>query len=105
MDKKTLEALQKTIEQWEKIIEGKEEDRAAENCPLCALFPTFFCSGCPIRERTRWSNCRDTPYERWEFHHMEIHNQHNPPWKIECDECRRLAEEELNFLKELLPKK
>jgi len=106
MDKKTLEALQKSIEKWEKIVMEKGKDEGSRNCALCWLFLKNECEGCPVYAKTKRKGCRGTPCEDW-VDHQENHFYYvNEPYRVvKCPECKKLAEEELEFLKSLLPKK
>jgi len=110
MDAKTREALRKSIEKWEAIARGEREDGGAEDCALCGLFEVDFeipslCSGCPVAERTGKGGCAGTPYEEWAAHHYEKHRRtaYTLPRKPLCEECRRIAQREVDFLRSLLP--
>jgi len=104
MKKETLEALEKSIEKWEKIVAGKGEDRGRDDCALCKLFRKESCVGCPVYAKTGHLGCRGTPYVRWVNHHDYKHfDESSEIYEIECSECKRLAQEELEFLKSLLP--
>jgi len=107
MDKKTLEALRKSIEKWEKIVAGKGEDQGSSNCALCQLFMERGCRGCPVFFETGITACYDTPYDDWINHQKDEHFYGSKimGYIIKCPECKRLAQEELEFLKSLLPKK
>lgn len=89
MDEQTITALKGSIAKWEAIVDGTGEDDGPENCPLCQLFhgKPNYCKGCPVQERTGMHSCMDTPYERYAT-------------DSETDET---AQEELDFLKSLLP--
>lgn len=65
MDEKTREALEGSIEKWRGIVAGTEIDRGATNCPLCIMFndEDAVCDGCPVKERTGFDQCRNTPYD------------------------------------------
>lgn len=87
MHKDVLEALHGTILKWEKIIDGTGKDLGVFNCPLCKIFAFGRpegdeCSGCPVYEKTGLSGCQGTPLANWP----------------------RVAQDELDFLKSLLPK-
>jgi len=115
MDKETFEALKKSIEKWEKIVNGKEGDLGSLNCALCGVFITKDkrCVGCPVYMKTGEPLCRETPYIDWLKHHAYRHfnvllgdcNVMLTPCVVECPECKRLAQEELEFLKSLLSEK
>jgi hypothetical protein len=102
MDKKTLKALEGSIEKWEKIIKYKEQDHGSSNCPLCIVFPLANCYGCPIAIKTKKDGCRGTPYTKWFKHNQKMHD--GLALKIHCPICRKIAKDELAFLKSLLPK-
>jgi len=104
MNKETLAALKKSIEKWEKIVSGKGEDRGGENCALCELFAEDECIGCPIHTETRETSCQGTPFHEWVNHHEKKHPESfSGALKVECPECKELAQKELEFLKRLLP--
>jgi len=113
MDKETLEALEKSIEKWEKIVAEKGKDLGSLNCALCGLFITKDrkCVGCPVYMNTGQRLCRETPYIDWLKHHAYRHFNvllgNCPlmltPCVVECPECKELAQRELEFLKSLLP--
>ena len=101
MNLETLTALQGSIEKWEAIVNGIGTDQGASNCPLCALFlpPLWIdkpnqrpCEGCPVYEKTGIVFCEGSPYE--DFCNAE-----------EDSDMEALAQEELDFLKSLLPSK
>ena len=105
MDKETLEALEKSIEKWEKIIAGKGEDRGRDDCALCGLFATEGkrCVGCPVYMKTGERLCKKTPYVEWLKHHVNEHKEFSEAYMVECPTCKELAQKELEFLKSLLP--
>ncbi len=102
MDNKTLKALGGSIEKWEKIVDGSEVDRLNANCPLCALFINHTCRGCPVRDKSKDSGCRNTPYQAWAKHQNNTHDRYSNR-KVLCSTCESLAKTELEFLKTLLP--
>jgi hypothetical protein len=96
MDERTLEALKGSIAKWEAIVAGKGEDNGPVNCPLCHLFHSSYrkdggeeCSGCPVYLKTGETGCSNTPYDRFA---ME-----------DGGDYKQLAEDELEFLRSLLP--
>ena len=98
MNKKTLNALNKSIQKWERFATNttKQTDQLGPaGCPLCALFYSNCCDGCPVAAKTNKKWCRDTPYDAIEELNYEIN--------IESPEFRRIAKRELKFLKSLLP--
>jgi hypothetical protein len=110
----TLKALKGSILKWEKIKAGEGGDRRADNCPLCEMFrndPNDECSlggdRCPVRIAARRRDCGLTPYVGWLRHHEIIHERSKYDYSeivVKCDECKRLAKLELDFLVSLLPK-
>ena len=108
MDADTLSALCHLITKWEMIIAGAGGDDGGLNCALCRKFfdhPNF-CEGCPVKTRTRLKGCSGSPYDDWACHHEREHSDGDDccPLTIECGECHRLAETQLDFLRGLLPR-
>jgi len=101
MDEQTLKALKESIKEWSKIIDRTGGDEGTRNCPLCDIFYENNCNGCPIKEKTGEDCCYGTPYDDWIEHHDKEHDLLFP-LKIECDECKEIAERELEFLEMLL---
>ncbi len=91
MNSETLEALKGSIAKWEAIVAGTGFDNGADNCPLCGLFnnaddPETDCDGCPVAEKSGHKYCGGTPYTKF------------VPWG-----GIKAAQEELDFLRSLLP--
>ena len=108
MNTRTLIALAGSIKKWDRIVRSTEaEDNGVSNCPLCELFfGNATCYNCPVYEKTGRRNCGDTPYENWDIHLGNAHNQSSyPQSRIQnCPDCLRFARAERDFLKSLLPK-
>lgn len=98
MNKKTLKALEGSIVKWEKIVNKKGIDDGEHNCPLCKLFWEDDCIGCLINYE-----CKGTPYDDWLAHFERCH-QNTPRNEVYCHWCKHYAQQELDFLKSLLPK-
>ena len=87
MNATILKALKGSIKKWEGVVRGTVIDYGASNCPLCKLF--YFkkdCTGCPVRKKTGHEACRKSPFVNWRMRVIG-------------------AQEELDFLKSLLPRK
>jgi len=82
---------------WEGIAFRGAVDRGCRDCPLCDLFITEHCYGCPIRARTNRRTCKGTPYlafcKATSFDDRKVHD----------DASAEAALDMLNFLKGLLP--
>lgn len=107
MNKRTLKALRGSIKKWRDIADGTGIDRGGNNCPLCKLFAGTddYCSGCPVRAKTKKTDCVGTPYWKW----LRL----GPPdadgfgWlngkRAVSAKARAVARQELRFLESLLP--
>jgi len=97
------EALEKSIEKWERIVDGDLEFGA--DCALCELYFDSGCEGCPVG----YPWCDSTP-------HTEVRNIINGTseldWMYTLNKVKRvdpdnaiilekLAKEEVKFLKSL----
>jgi hypothetical protein len=120
MKSETLEALQKSIIKWEKRADGCYSD-TNDYCPLCELFNPHRikadysdCRGCPVMESTGKEFCHDTPYIEWYKFNEELEeydtleelediSKYSEEIKRIKDEFAGAAEQEVRFLKSLLP--
>lgn len=104
MDKRTLKALKGSIAKWQAIVKGTGYDAGADNCPLCEEFQAddveLVCSGCPVQARTGRSFCAGTPYDRWGW----VATGTWPDRRATTEEAKAVAQDEVDFLKSLLPK-
>ena len=104
MTNETLRALRGSIAKWQKILDGTGIDRCDLNCPLCEMYGTRpECGNCPVKRRVGTSGCVSTPWEGWSDHHYLVHPTRGA--RVLCPRCKDLAQQELNFLKSLLPKR
>ena len=102
MDQKTMEALEGSIEKWQKIVDGTGRDESISNCPLCIEFFKNGCRGCPVYRKTEVAICRDTPYDDWSKVPLDLpYNDRNGYTHTRAS--LRAAKAELKFLKSLLP--
>ena len=107
MDERTLTALQGSIAKWEHVVNGTGPESGADNCPLCDMFGPS-CPGCPIHETTG-NGCQNDQWHNWCDHvemHMgdiDINDEDCLDFYVQCPECVRLAQAELDFLRSLLP--
>jgi hypothetical protein len=107
MSDQVMEGLLAAKSKWESILYEGGEDNGYRQCKLCSIFrepSTLFgcssvpiCKGCPIGR-----NCQATPYMNWIAHHAQCHiKPGHKPLKILCAECKEIAMEELNFIKNI----
>lgn len=98
MDERTLTALKESIAKWERNAKAESVDDMTlgwRQCPLCLFFFGSGCRGCPVRERTGFGYCMNTPYENFDpFEHDDDDQGHI---------ARGFARQEVEFLKSLLP--
>ena len=111
MDPEQKKALIGSIEKWRKIVDKKGYDQGVANCPLCILNhaknPQYdICCDCPVSMKTTLPGCNNTPYSNWADHHAQKHPvtmNSLPGLLVRCNECIRLAKNEMAFLESLLP--
>lgn len=102
MDKRTAEALEKSIEHWEglaKVQDRKSIKIGPQYCALCDLFNSkdnmLFCEGCPVSAAVKGIYCYHTPYE----------NARDDYYWWDLKTFKKSAQEELDFLKSLREEK
>lgn len=113
MDDKTLEALKGSIAKWEAIVAETNVDEGTSNCPLCQIFmkDERDCKGCPVVEKVKLTGCSGTPYVQWSHGQVNFYQKKygtldtgfGHPYKIVDEFTRVAAQEELDFLRSLLP--
>jgi len=103
MTKETEEALRDSIAHWKRLSTGKarkDEGIYSEDCALCKLFfDGDSCNdGCPVKERTGFDLCRNTPW-------VDVDQAFyaDPKW-YNGVKFKKAAAAQLAFLKSLLPK-
>ncbi len=112
MDKKILQALNKSIAKWERnatTYDLWEVTLGILECALCQLFWDRNCKGCPVLEKTGATCCDETPYE----HCSVAYRTWKYTWLATTPESwntllvgaafRRAARKEVAFLRSLLP--
>lgn len=99
-------AIEGSIKKWEGILNNTETDNRGINCPLCKEYgdASLSCIQCPVREFTKKSQCRGTPYSEWTDHHDSQHSMCKEKI-IHCETCKELCKKEISFLKSLLTKR
>ncbi len=101
MDERTLTALKASIEKWERNAQAEMPTdvlTGVEDCPLCELFFSKVCEGCPVAEAVNAIYCRRTPYGRAD--------QLQRLWggdDAAASDFHAAAQAEVDFLKSLLP--
>jgi hypothetical protein len=87
--------LDGSIEKWQFIVDYYKDAKVAisdggtRTCYLCLEhFGSHKCPDCPIAEHTGASSCIDTPYEGY----------HDAYFENELEDCKKYAQEELEFL-------
>jgi hypothetical protein len=114
MEPATRVALEGSIKKWADIVAGTGYDGMSGNCPLCQYAHGWWddenddaeldeCHACPVYQRTGATDCGDTPYTDWVNHLRIRHNLRmwfgdDTKRTVQCDECRILAQQELDFL-------
>lgn len=86
---------------WADVVYGDGLEDGTHNCALCYKYldksdgHQEHCVGCPVNLITGQLTCRGTPYDELCKHRNKAHYG---AFEIGCDECNRLAAEELKFL-------
>lgn len=103
MNKKIKEALEGSIDKWQKIVDYLETrqrftrsiygvmgelEQKGRNCPLCILIQRTDCNGCPVQISTGRRGCNETPYYAFT---AAVDNQNLAAMKVQ-------AKAELDFL-------
>lgn len=101
MDEETLAALRGSIKKWEDIVASRAIDKGKGNCPLCLMFFSDYCRGCPVEAKTNRDCCSGTPYTHWLDVEPEWYNDDGT--YIHTEESLAAAKAELDFLRSLLP--
>lgn len=103
MNKKTAEALEKSIQKWQKIAAREGQENGVADCALCALFWVDDCRGCPVMKRTGMWGCQGTPYIAW----SRLSYENPQTWGRSSEYTNRMiavAREEIAFLESLREK-
>ncbi len=96
MDDITRAALEGSILKWEGIVAGIMKDEGRDNCPLCDLYWSLDCSGCPVKARSGHAFCENTPYSHYvRVAHADLFNIGMSDLVVSA------AQEELDFLRSL----
>ena len=118
MNKAAQTALKKSIKHWEENVAAKhprEANPQADACALCTMFSDNldeagqWCTGCPVKARTRRDLCLNTPWLRaeaawssWDYS-VECHKSDANQARVRAV-WQTAARKELDFLRSLLPK-
>jgi len=100
MDKEALKALRGSIKHWKDNVENAKAGifpgLSRNACALCNRFYEEDCVLCPIYLKTKKRYCKRTPF--WKVSELcDVEDEVNPAILEAC-------QEELKFLKSLLPK-
>jgi len=114
MNPEILDALNDSIAHWERLASGKRkpnESVGIYDCALCRMFNKHSedgsdtrCKGCPVKEKTGIRFCKATPFVRAEEITEDLEIYDSPEEAMNSSEFKEAAQEELEFLKSLLPK-
>jgi len=99
MNGKTLKALKQSIAHWQRLASNQPhpyESVGVRSCALCRRFIDQACKGCPVRKKTGWRYCQETPY-RYASHVFHLHG-------LGSASFTQAAKKEVKFLQSLLPK-
>jgi hypothetical protein len=94
MEPYVAEALERSIDSWERICKSwfpLRKKLGSSECPLCIIFIDEDCRGCPVKQKTGKPLCNGTPY-------IEVATAHS---SRNTSEFRVHAKREFEFLKSL----
>ena len=98
MNKITI--MKASVAKWNRIIHEGGSDGGVLDCPPCRIFYALVCFGCPIAQYTGQKFCKGSPYPRWYWHHIEVHDKIRR--KIYCPDCLKYATHMRDFMVEIL---
>ena len=115
MIRETLEALQDSIDHWQRMRDdpiGSGDRPFAKSCALCQIFifaeeVDEHCVGCPVANKTGNPDCEETPYYETvaPFNHVRVLGEKHPLYAKALKAWQEAADAELEFLRSLLPDK
>ena len=118
MESETEKALRQSIVKWERIAQGVGTEKGPKNCALCQRFLEDDCQSCPVALKGGRDSCGGTPYDVWtraqQSYRMErltriysLDQLKSAGFlnQAEYKTAVRIAQEEVDFLRSLLPKK
>lgn len=110
MNKKTLNALKKSIDKWYHIAYKNGRDYGTYNCQLCMTFyesstEESECKNCPVFNYSKTEYCGNTPYIDWQKLGMQLGMQTCDDKGIfaKTKQLQSAAIKEFEFLITLLP--
>ena len=80
-------ARKKELARLKQIALGNGIDNGNDSY-YCSMFLDDDCKDCPVKLRTGYSHCRLSPYSEFVRHQSEVHFITQPPYKVDCDECK-----------------
>lgn len=95
-----IRVMEASVRKWQAIIEGKRADGGVWDCPPCRLFYLLVCIGCPIAKHTGQKFCKGSPYPRWYWHQLEVHDKLRR--RVYCPECLVYATQMRDFMIEIV---
>jgi hypothetical protein len=95
-----IELLKGAIEKWDNIVQGKWGEWVYSECPLCDVYLIDEdCTSCPIKKKTGQDLCYGTPYRQYALGGQDWYRMLD---EVEREKYLQFAEDELQFLKDLL---
>ena len=95
-----IRIMEASVAKWNRIIAGRRSDGGVLDCPPCRIYYMLVCTGCPIAQYTDKKFCRGSPYGRWYWHQINVHDKIRK--KVYCPECLELARDMRDFMIEIV---
>ena len=100
LTKTQMRNLDRSIRKWERIVDGKDEDKRGDNCACCIAYYRIGnrCGLCPVKLYTSETSCDGTPWRSWARYMVECEIDVDV-WVPFDKKSKLLAKKELAFLR------
>ena len=99
-----LEAAEKDLEGWEKILKGGGEVRPADPTFLKRHSCRLIGDNCESSDHGKciFYSCNDkhSNYKKWRKHHERAHPKDKLRYDISCNKCEAILKDEIQFMRD-----